>query len=172
VATTSSNEKFDLLKRLGARHVVNYKDEPDWGLAARKLTPNGEGFDIILEVGGPNTIGESLKAVKPGGDIHLIGFLGGVEQNPQATIWQARQAMCNLKSVVVGSRVQFEEMNRAIEGLQLRPVVDESMFGLEQLRDAYQYLVSELSEKKAPTRHSNEFQMDGKHVGKVVVDID
>jgi NADPH:quinone reductase-like Zn-dependent oxidoreductase len=151
---------------------VNYKDEPHWGLAARKLTPNGEGFDIILEVGGPNTIGESLKAVKPGGDIHLIGFLGGVEQNPQATIWQARQAMCNLKSVVVGSRVQFEETNRAIEGLQLRPVVDESMFGFEQLRDAYQYLVSELSEKEAPTQRSNEFQMDGKHVGKVVVDID
>ena len=92
VATTSSDDKADLLKKLGAKHVVDYKKEPSWGLAARKLTPNGEGFDIILEIGGPNIVSESLKAVKVGGDIHLIGFLGGVKQNPQASIWHARRS--------------------------------------------------------------------------------
>ncbi|KAJ9615018.1 hypothetical protein H2200_001092 [Cladophialophora chaetospira] len=152
IATTSSDDKIELLKRLGAKHVVNYKMQPDWGLAARKLTPNGEGFDSILDVGGPTTMGESLKAVKVGGDIHMIGFLGGTEQNTQATIWHARQAFCNLKSVVVGNRVQFEEMNRAIESLGLKPVLDSSTFELKRLKEAYQYVI------------------DAKHVGKVVVD--
>ena len=77
IATTSSAEKGKKLKELGATHVINYKEDKNWGESAKKLTPNGEGAAHIIEVGGPGTFEQSLKAVKMEGIVSVIGFLGG-----------------------------------------------------------------------------------------------
>ncbi|EHL01593.1 putative Zinc-type alcohol dehydrogenase-like protein [Glarea lozoyensis 74030] len=136
ISTTSSAKKAETLKKLGADHVLNYKDDPEWGAKAKDLTPGKEGVDHILEVGGPTTMKQSLDAIKIDGVISIIGFLGGV------------------KSVLVGNRVQFEDMNRAIEGNKIKPVVDEKVFTLEEAKEAYQYM------------------WDQKHFGKLTIKIE
>ncbi|KAK2737444.1 putative alcohol dehydrogenase [Colletotrichum kahawae] len=75
VATTSSNDKADILKKMGVSHVINYREVAEWGDAARALTPKGLGFDHILEIGGAATVAQSLKAIKLEGIITIIGFL-------------------------------------------------------------------------------------------------
>ncbi|UKZ78518.1 hypothetical protein TrVFT333_006260 [Trichoderma virens FT-333] len=72
VATTSSAEKSELLKRLGADHVINYRDDPNWGKTARKLTPNQGGFGIIVEAGGTDTMSNCIQAIKLEGVITVI----------------------------------------------------------------------------------------------------
>ena len=82
IATTSSDEKAKTLKSLGADFVINYRTEPKWGETAKKIitqhSPGTDGASHIIEVGGPNTMAQSLKAVKPEGVISVIGFVGGV----------------------------------------------------------------------------------------------
>lgn len=140
IATTSSADKAATLKKLGADHVINYRDEPNWGEAARKLTPDRAGADHIIEVGGEHTMGQSLKAVKFGGVITLIGFLGGAK--PKESILEALNNICTLRGVFVGSREQMEDMCRAIEANDIHPVVDKKVFPFEQAREAYEYMVS------------------------------
>ncbi|RYO84197.1 hypothetical protein DL766_008279 [Monosporascus sp. MC13-8B] len=82
IATTSSNEKAQTLKKLGAHHVINYKEDANWGETAKKLTPGGAGVDHVVEVGGAGTLEQSLKAVKFEGVISVIGFLGGAKAMP------------------------------------------------------------------------------------------
>lgn len=77
VATTSSEEKALRLKKMGVQHVINYKTTPEWGQVARSYTRGGRGVDHVIEVGGPGTMAESLKAVRKEGIITVIGFLGG-----------------------------------------------------------------------------------------------
>jgi NADPH:quinone reductase-like Zn-dependent oxidoreductase len=109
IATTSSASKARLLNDLGADHVINYKEEKDWGAKAKALTPNCEGVDHVIEVGGPLTIAQSLKATKLDGVISIIGFLaGGAEQSPSFMEILSRGVL--VRGVVVGSRQQFEEM--------------------------------------------------------------
>ena len=69
IATTSSSQKADLLKKLGADHVINYKETPNWGEEAKKLSPGGLGCEHIVEVGGPTTLKQSLNAIKIDGVI-------------------------------------------------------------------------------------------------------
>ncbi|KAK5219251.1 hypothetical protein LTR72_008433 [Exophiala xenobiotica] len=142
IATSSAGKKAALLRRLGAQHIVDYQKEEDWGFKVRQLSPNREGCDIILDVGGPSNWKGSLQAVKRGGDMHLIGWLGGFEGAGMPTIWDARQALCNLKSVSVGNRAQFEDMNKAIEAFEIKPTLDPVSFNLHDLKQAYQYVVS------------------------------
>jgi len=63
IATTSSQEKADILKKYGADHVINYKETPNWGETAKALSPDGLGIEHVVEVGGPTTMAQSLKAV-------------------------------------------------------------------------------------------------------------
>lgn len=72
IATTSSKEKAETLKKLGAHHVINYKETPEWGSEAKKLTPGGEGVTHVVEVGGPTTMAQSLKSIKIDGVISII----------------------------------------------------------------------------------------------------
>lgn len=137
IATTSSSSKADTLKKLGADHIINYKDDPNWGETAKKLT-GGRGVQHILEVGGPNTMKQSLKAIGFDGVIGIIGFLGGVKSEDQPTFLDCLMNICTVRGVYVGSRLQFEEMNRAIEANDIKPVVDEKVFKLEETREAYQ----------------------------------
>jgi NADPH:quinone reductase-like Zn-dependent oxidoreductase len=152
ISTTSSAEKAAILKKYGADHVINYKENPNWGEQARSLTPGQEGVKHVVEVGGPTTMAQSLKAVKIDGVISIIGFIGGFSKD-QPTFLECLNNICTVRGLLVGSRAQFEDMNRAIEANDIHPVVDEKVFGLGELKEAYQYM------------------WDQKHFGKLTIKI-
>lgn len=137
IATTSSTEKADRLKGLGADHVINYKEDANWGETAKKLT-EGLGVQHVVEVGGPNTMAQSLKAIAFDGVITVIGFIGGPGAEQQPTLAETLMNFCIVRGVLVGSRLQFEQMNKAVEANDIKPVIDEKIFKLEELREAYQ----------------------------------
>ncbi|KAF2739002.1 hypothetical protein EJ04DRAFT_583419 [Polyplosphaeria fusca] len=139
IATTSSEKKAALLKRLGADHVINYRDNPNWGEQAADLTPGQLGVQHVIEVGGPTTMAQSLRAIKIDGVISIIGFLGGFSKD-QPSFLDCLNNMCIVRGILVGSRLQFEEMNRAIEANDIHPVVDDKVFEIDQLRDAMEYM--------------------------------
>lgn len=141
IATTSSESKASTLRSLGADIVLNYKTDPSWGETAKNASPHGLGVDHILEVGGPASMTQSLKAIKPEGVISIIGFLGGMSKD-QPSFLECLNRMCTVRGLVVGSRLQFEAMNEAIDAAGIKPVVDEKVFALEELKEAYQYMVS------------------------------
>lgn len=140
MATTSSPAKIDLLKRLGADHVINYREDPDWGLTARAFTLNGDGFDNIVEVGGTDTLSQSVKAIKFEGVISVIGVLTGAAAG-SSNVVDVLLKICTFRGLHVGSRVQMEEMMAAIEANKIQPVLDETVFAFEGLRDGLEYLV-------------------------------
>lgn len=136
IATTSSSDKADRLKKLGADHIINYKEDANWGETAKKFT-GGLGVQHILEVGGPTTMKQSFNAIAIDGVISIIGFLGGGKAD-QPSFLDCLMHICTTRGVLVGSRLQFEEMNRAIEANNIKPVVDEKVFKLEETKEAYQ----------------------------------
>jgi len=139
IATTSSAKKADILKKYGADHIINYKDTPNWGEEAAKLTPGGAGVQHVVEVGGPTTMAQSLKAVAIDGVITIIGFIGGMTKD-QPTFLDCLNNICTVRGILVGSRLQMEDMNRAIEANDIHPIVDEKVFEFKDLKDAYQYM--------------------------------
>ncbi len=149
ILTSSSDEKLEFGKKLGADFFINYKKEPKWGEKVREIT-NGAGADHVIEVGGAGTLEESIKAVKLFGNIHLIGILSG--QTPSLNLLPIVMGQIRIQGIVIGPRKSFERMNRAIEENQLRPDIDK-IFTLGDTRQAIEYL------------------RDGKHFGKVVIRI-
>jgi NADPH:quinone reductase-like Zn-dependent oxidoreductase len=134
IATSGSDEKLSKLRGLGASDGINYKTTPDWDKRVRELT--GAGADHIVEVGGASTLPRSLKAVRMGGRISLIGNVaGGGEVNPVPLLMKN----VRLQGIFVGSREMFEAMNSAIVTHGLRPVVD-SVFPFDQAREAMHYM--------------------------------
>ena len=138
IATSSSNAKLDRARQLGASDGVNYKENPEWDKAARALT-GGMGVDHIVEVGGAGTLPQSLRAVRMGGRISLIGVLagGGGQVSPLPILMKN----VRVQGIYVGSREMFEAMNRAIALHQLRPVVDR-VFAFTDVREALRYMES------------------------------
>ncbi|CAI0644229.1 unnamed protein product [Colletotrichum noveboracense] len=145
VATTSSSDKADIMKRMGVSHVINYREVAEWGDAARALTPKRLGFDHILEIGGAATVAQSLKAIKPEGIITIIGFLTSAENEKQPNLMEALSHICTVRAIFVGSREQFIEMNRAIDDWKIKPVVDAKAFRFEEAKMAYEYLWERLN---------------------------
>jgi NADPH:quinone reductase-like Zn-dependent oxidoreductase len=134
IATSSSDEKLARLLSLGASDGINYKTTPDWDKRVRELT--GAGADHIVEVGGAATLPKSLKAVRMGGRISLIGNVSGNgEVNPLPLLMKNAR----MQGIYVGSREMFEAMNRAITAHQLHPVIDR-VFPFEQAREAMHYM--------------------------------
>ena len=119
--TSSSDEKLQRAKALGADHLVNYREVPEWGKAVREAT-GGVGADMIVEVGGGGTIDQSMRAIKIGGHIAIVGVVAGPGAgfNPASLIGNSAR----LQGVSVGSREMFEAMCRAIELHRIQPVVD------------------------------------------------
>ena len=138
VATTSNEEKARLLKDLGAKHAVNYREHRNWNSVARKFTPEERGFDLIVDVGGDSTLPESLEAIRTDGIVVLTGLLGEAEQ-PVAMLSALRYA-CTVRGILLGSRQQFREMVKFVEERNLHPVLDFRTWGLEDVRRAYDWL--------------------------------
>ena len=149
IATSSSNEKLAKLTALGADAVINYRDDPEWGSTAHRLT-NGRGVDHVLDVGGPATLAQSIEACRAGGHITVIGVLSGLDS--QLPIVKAVARQIRLQALAVGNRRQQQDFVRAIEATGLRPVIDRH-FPLDDIVAAFQY------------------QASGQHFGKIVLDI-
>ncbi|KAH8702021.1 hypothetical protein BGW36DRAFT_289278 [Talaromyces proteolyticus] len=143
IATTSSQVKAEHLKRLGATHILNYRDDPRWGETAKSLTANNIGVDIVIQIGGAGSIRQSLCAVRLEGVISLVGNLGfGDDGDSPATVAEISQRLATVKSIGVGHKESFREMNRFIETHQITPILDPRHFRLEDLKNAFQYMAS------------------------------
>jgi alcohol dehydrogenase len=147
IATTSSSAKAQRLLDMGASDVVNYVDLPDWGKAVRALA-GGRGVDRIVEVGGPGTINQSLRAVALGGEIASIGFLS--EANPGIDFFSLKISGATFRNIAVGDRTGLQELLRVVEGTGLKPVIDRT-FPFSEAREAFAHL------------------QKGAHLGKVVI---
>jgi len=133
---SSSNEKLAKAKQLGADAGINYVATPEWSKATREVTA-GRGFDHIVELGGEKTLPQSLRAIRPGGTISMIGVLSGSALSAPLGHVVTRQV--RLQGITVGSRDGFEAMMRAIEQHRLVPVVDR-VFAFDELKQAMEHL--------------------------------
>ena len=136
IATTGRDSKAARLRALGVADIINYRDTPAWGERARALTPGGEGVDLVVEVGGQGTLEQSMRAVRPGGTIALIGTLAGRVPVDLAPLFLRD---IRLQGTLVGSREMFGRMNEAVVRWGLRPVVDR-VFPFDDVRAAYAHL--------------------------------
>ncbi len=135
IITSSSDEKLQRARQLGASEGINYKTTPEWGDKVRELT-GGRGVDHVVEVGGAGTLGQSLRAVRMGGQISLIGVLsGGGQANPMPILMKN----VRVQGIFVGSREMFEAMNRAIAANGLRPIVDR-VFPFTEADEAFRHM--------------------------------
>jgi NADPH:quinone reductase-like Zn-dependent oxidoreductase len=138
IITSSSDEKLERARALGAHHTINYRQEPQWGKAARKLT-GGEGVDLVVEVGGAGTLPESLNALKIGGHLSLIGVLTGIANTVPTARIMAMNA--TIRGITVGSRDHFDAMNRAIAFNRIHPVIGQTL-PFEALRQGLELMQS------------------------------
>jgi len=145
IVTSSSDEKLDQARSLGATALINYRDTPDWGERATALVPGG--VDLVVDVGGPGTLDQAMKAVRPGGEVALVGVLTGFTGtiDTSAILMNA----IDLRGVYVGS---VADLSSALAS-SVRPVID-SVFPFERAEEAYDRLRS------------------GRHRGKVAIRID
>ncbi len=148
IVTSSSDEKLERARALGAWETINYRNVPDWGRETWKLT--GRGVDLVIEVGGAGTLAQSLAAVRPGGRISLIGMLAGGMS--EINIIPILMRQIRVQGVLVGHRESFEAMNRAIEVHRLRPAVSR-VFPLDETRAALEHMAA------------------GEHFGKIAIQI-
>ncbi|OTA92388.1 hypothetical protein M434DRAFT_31905 [Hypoxylon sp. CO27-5] len=142
IATTSSSEKAKLLERLGADHIINYRETPGWGSVARELT-GGVGVDYVIEVAGPNTMKQSVASVKLDGVIVILGSVGSDgSAKDMPGLMNCWMNLFTARGIWVGSRLQMEDMCRAIEANidRSRPVIDPQTFTLEQAKEAWESL--------------------------------
>ena len=133
IAISSSDDKLQRMRDLGAAETINYRTTPDWEKAVIDLT-GGQGVDRVVEVGGPGTLQKSITAAKVSGTVALIGILTGGKG--QVTPTDIMRKSITLRGIYVGSGAMFEAMNRAIAQHELKPVIDES-FAFENARAAY-----------------------------------
>jgi NADPH:quinone reductase-like Zn-dependent oxidoreductase len=138
IATTGSTHKQAYLRERGAWQVLDHRADPHWGKAARALT-GGEGVDHVVEVGGVGTLAQSLRAVRPGGTVSLIGVLAGGTADLNLT--SVLMTQVRVQGVFVGHREGFVAMTRAIAQHGLRPRIDR-VFGWPEARAAFEYLAS------------------------------
>jgi NADPH:quinone reductase-like Zn-dependent oxidoreductase len=148
IITSSSDEKLELARKLGADETINYQRTPNWDEEVLKRT-DGRGADMAVEVGGPDTLNKTLNAVRVSGAISIMGTLTGMA-GAVNTIALLRKRI-KLQGIFVGSRATFEDMNRAIELHRLQPVVNK-VFAFDDLRAAYQYQASQAHAGKIVVR--------------------
>lgn len=139
VATTSSEAKAARLRALGAQHVVNYQTNPDgWGIEARALTPDGRGFDIVVDIGGNETLPQSLAGVRVDGVIAVVGGVG--KDAEPVPLFATLMHTCIVRGSLGGSRNQLKELVHFIDKTKVKPAVDDVVFELADAKDAYRRL--------------------------------
>ena len=144
IVTSSSDAKLERARQLGAHAGVNYRDSPNWGARVAELS--GGGVDHVVEVGGSGTLNQALEAVRPGGEIALVGVLTGFsgEVNTGAILMKA----INVRGVYVGS---VSDLRASLQS-GVRPIIDE-VFAFDEADAAFARLAS------------------GNHYGKVAIQI-
>jgi NADPH:quinone reductase-like Zn-dependent oxidoreductase len=138
IITSSSDAKLDRAQKLGASALINYNSTPDWEKKVRSLTDN-VGVDHVLEVGGAGTLEKSLRSVKPGGTISLIGVLGGTAG--EINLLPLLMQNVRLQGLLVGHRESMVAMFRAIALHQMKPVVDR-VFAFGEAKAAFEHMQS------------------------------
>jgi len=126
-------------KKLGADHGINYRDVEAWGQAAKDFV-GGDGIDNVIELGGTETMKQSLIAVRPGGTLSLIGVLSGATTGNVLLPFIVSRDV-RLQGVTVGPRDDMIRMNQAISAAHMTPVIDK-VFPFEASADAYRHLAS------------------------------
>lgn len=149
IATSSSSEKSDRLRALGATHVVNYREDQNWGQTVCDLS-NG-GVDHTMDVGGASTLSQAVVATRIGGSLVMIGMLGGFMVELNLIDIMLRQQ--KVSPIAVGSRAMQQRMVESIEGTGLRPIID-TVFPFARIAEAMNY------------------QLSGQHFGKIVIDME
>ena len=150
IATSSSAAKRARLEAMGAATTIDYRLDPKWGDAVRAAT-GGRGVDVVVEVGGAGTFDESVKAVRFGGTMSLLGILAGTA-GPIDT-YAILKKNVRVHGIYVGSIAMFEDLVRALEASGVEPIID-AVFPFAAARAAYEHLSS------------------GKHFGKIVIRVD
>jgi NADPH:quinone reductase-like Zn-dependent oxidoreductase len=147
IVTSSSDAKLERAKSLGATHTINYVKTPVWHSEVRALN-GGRGVDHVIEVGGPDSFLQSLQAIRIGGQINMVGYIGSKHGaiNPLEILYHR----ATVRGIPVGSRESFEAMNRAIEANNMRPVIDK-VFPWTDAVAAIRYM------------------QEGKHFGKIIL---
>jgi len=149
IITSSSDEKLERAKALGADHLINYKEHPNWSKLVRDKT-GWHGVDHVVEVGGEETLKESLKSICFGGRVNIIGNVSG--QMANLRIGAIIATRVKMQGISVGSRVDFENMCRAIDLHKIAPVVDQTL-PFDAGREAFDLMES------------------GGHFGKICIDL-
>ncbi len=137
IVTSSSEEKLTLARAMGARAVVNYRTTPQWQEEVLKAT-DGKGVDLVIEVGGENTLVKSIEATRPGGRVIVIGGVsgfGGAAIEPHSLILGAK----TLAAVTVGSQAMMLDLVRFVAQAGIRPTIARE-FDFDDAQAAYQYL--------------------------------
>ncbi|KAI5200716.1 zinc-binding dehydrogenase [Aureobasidium subglaciale] len=154
IVTSSSDEKLEKARQLGADYTINYKKSPNWSEKVMEFT-KGKGVDIILECGGAQTVRQSFDSIAFGGLISSIGYLSGKQDTESDALninVLALRRNVTLKGHINGPKDRFEEMLQLYAQKQIHPVVDK-VFSFDETKDAMQYLAK------------------GGHFGKVVIKI-
>jgi NADPH:quinone reductase-like Zn-dependent oxidoreductase len=149
LAITSTDEKAEKLKKLGAESVVNYRTFPDWDREILALT-DGRGVDKVVDIAGDTTIVKSAASTRKGGDVTLVGFVSGFGGGLPPIDILSRSL--TIAGTAIGPRGNFEALLAAMAMHEVRPVIDQ-VFSFAEYREAYQRIAS------------------GNHVGKVVIDV-
>ncbi len=147
IITSSSDEKLQRARELGAHHTINYRTTPEWQEEVLRVT-HGVGADVVLEVGGQGTVNRSVASAAMGGSVAIIGGVSGFggEVNPATLLASAKRMV----GIFVGSRKMLEDVMRFAATTDLKPVIDR-VFTFDQAKEAYRYMES------------------GSHFGKVVI---
>lgn len=139
IVTSSSNAKMAKALELGAHEGINYAQEAEWGKLAREISGN-KGVDLVVEVGGAGTLDQSLRAVRTGGTIALIGVLSGLKA--ELNLGPVVTGNIRLQGITVGSRDMLEEMIAFMNEHRIAPAIDDNLFEFEQVAAAIAALPS------------------------------
>ena len=153
ISTTSSDAKAKHLADLSVHQVLNYVTDPNWGETIRKMSPEGEGVDLVVDVGGTGTLAQSLKAIRYDGTVAVTGFLAGGNNTAAPSLMDVLPRASIVRGVLAGSVEQYKQMIKKMEEWQFHPKIDDKVFQFKDADKAIEYLLSQ------------------RHVGKVVIQV-
>lgn len=149
IAISSSDEKLDRLRSLGADHGIHYRRTPAWGAIAKNLT-GGRGADLVLEIGGQSTFSQSVDACRMAGRVMVVGSTSNLP--PELPLRDVVMRHIRVDGMAVGSVGALSELVDFVEKHAIRPIID-SDFPLADLGQAFRY------------------QLEGRHFGKITVSV-